>query len=167
MYIDNKPTRSPDTIYVGGIKKAELEKLIGHKVILPKLKWKSWDWVFLITVEDAVNLKLMTVEQAKKRYFQMKKKEPRKDYPKGVNEKIEMNLREITWLVSILVYTVYRMLLVNSVSHMLAILIGGVIIGLVPICINRLYRRRKKIEVINLNKNKGNFKIDFFDKVVR
>ena len=164
MYIDSKLTGNPNTVYVGGVKKADLEKLVGHKVI-SKQKWG--DWIFLITIEDAVNLKLMTVEQAKKRYFQMKKKEPRKDYPKGVNEKIEMNLREITWLVSILVYTVYRMLLVNSVSHMLAILIGGVIIGLVPICINRLYRRRKKIEVINLNKNKGNFKIDFFDKVVR
>ena len=85
MYIDSKPTGNPNTIYVGGIKKADLEKLVGHKVI-SKQKWGNW--IFLITIEDAVKLKLMTAEKARSRYFQITGKRARKDYPKGLNDEL-------------------------------------------------------------------------------
>jgi len=90
MYIDSKLTGNPNTVYVGGVKKADLEKLVGHKVI-SKQKWG--DWIFLITIEDVVNLKLMTQEKARSRYLQLTGRRASKEYPKGIND--ELGIKKI------------------------------------------------------------------------
>ena len=82
MYIVNKPA-SENTVFVGGIKKAELEKKVKHTV---KSKHDYGNWIFLITIEDAVRLGLMTRELARTRYFEKTKMNPPKDYPFNINE---------------------------------------------------------------------------------
>lgn len=57
-----------------------------------------------------------------------------------------MSLGEIIWLALIVVYTVYQIPVANSIPEMLGILTGGVIIGIVPICIGRKLKRKNTLE---------------------
>jgi hypothetical protein len=49
FYVKNKSSPSPDTVYVAGGSKKELEKILGYKVIS---KQDCYNWMFLIHRKD-------------------------------------------------------------------------------------------------------------------
>jgi len=57
-----------------------------------------------------------------------------------------MSLGEIIWLALIVVYTIYQIPSANGIYEILGMLIGGIILGILPIYIGRKLEQRKAFE---------------------
>ncbi len=60
VYVTSRPSGSPFEVRVSGVRKKELERMVGHKVISRR---DGYSWDFLITDDDAVRLGLLTEQE--------------------------------------------------------------------------------------------------------
>ena len=55
-----------------------------------------------------------------------------------------MDFKEMLWIVFVSVYTIYRISFASSIAYALGVLVGGAVIGFLPIYILRKLKKKKK-----------------------
>ena len=53
-----------------------------------------------------------------------------------------MDFKEMLWIVFVSVYTIYRISFASSIAYALGVLVGGAVIGFLPIYILRKLRKK-------------------------